>query len=50
MGMKLMLVREDVIDVEAAVPHCLAPTILAARNVELKLAQVVHLVVAVVRA
>jgi uncharacterized membrane protein len=50
MGMKLLLVREDVVDVVRAVPHSLATSVLAPSDVELELAQVVHLVIVVVRA
>jgi hypothetical protein len=50
MGMKLSLIGEDVVDVVRAVPDRFAPAVFASRNVKLELAQVVHLVVAVVRA
>ena len=50
MNVKLPLIDEDVIDVELAMPNSLASLILAPSHMELKLAKVVHLVVAVVRA
>lgn len=50
MSMKLSFVAEHVIQVELALPHDLASSILAPRHVELELAQIVHLVVGVVRA
>ena len=49
-NVKLPLIDEDMIDVELAMPNSLASLILAPSYVELKLAKVVHLVVAVVRA